>query len=149
MHADILTYLNTQRIGVIALEMPDGSPHASTVHFAHVGDMPVFIFETDRRYKKSEALHVRPISRASLVIGFEESKKSCTLQIDGEARIIGADEQEKIDAYLSKFPEKSAKAQGENVIFFELKPTWWRFTVFGRVEGMTVYLSDGTVKVGK
>jgi len=34
----ILDYLKDQRVGVLAVEMLDGSPHGATVHFAHTED---------------------------------------------------------------------------------------------------------------
>jgi len=141
MHPDALTFLDSQRVCVLAIEMPDGSPHASTVHFAHIGEEPVFVFETDKRYRKYEALTTRPISRASLAVGFEEGQNSKTLQVDGEAGLLSADDQ-LVQKYLERFPEKIEKAKGENVTFFQFKPTWWRFTDWGRPSGKTILASD-------
>ena len=50
MDNSVIEYLKTQRVGVLAVEMPDGSPHAATVHFAHTESPLVFYFETNRDY---------------------------------------------------------------------------------------------------
>lgn len=125
MDQDIRQYLNGERTCVVAVEMMDGSPHASTVHFATAEDPFCFIFETDKTYRKSEPLFGRETSRASVVVGTVEGKTE-TLQLDGAVSLTN-DETLKA-TYLAKFPEKVAKAQGENVIFFTFSPTWWRFT---------------------
>ena len=53
MDRDIIGYLEKERTCVVAVEMMDGSPHASTVHFAVVEDPLCFVFETDKTYRKS------------------------------------------------------------------------------------------------
>lgn len=140
MNKDILEYLNTQRISVLAVEMPDGSPHAATVHFAHTEEPFLFIFETYTEYRKSEALLEGKKSRASLVVGFHEENPK-TLQLDGEVSIIEK-EDPLVELYLNKFPEKKEKAKATKVIFFTFTPTWWRFTDFTRPEGKLILVSD-------
>jgi len=70
-----------------------------------------------------------------------------TLQLDGEARILSAADSALKEMYLTKFPEKRAKAEGEKVVFFTFTPTWWRFTDWTRPEGKTIFTSDGQVVV--
>ncbi len=79
MQKEIIDYINTQRVGVLAIEMLDGAPHGATVHFAFDEKNQVFYFETYREYRKTEALFGRETSRASLVIGTSEDTK-ITLQ---------------------------------------------------------------------
>ncbi len=145
MHEEALRFLASQRVGVIAIEMMDGAPHAATVHVANDGS--TLIFETERQYRKAEPLLNRPRSRASVAIGWDEVH-SQTLQLDGEVELI-----EKIDPladlYLKKFPKKVEKAKEERMIFFKFTPSWWRFTDWTRPEGKTIYLSDGSVTVKK
>ena len=144
---EVLKFLDTQRVCVFAIEMPDGSPHASTVHFASLGTEPIFMFETSRRYRKAEALFYRLQSRASLAAGFEEGSNSKTLQVDGVAELVTNNDPLMSD-YLKKFPEKVKKLEDPNIIFFKFIPTWWQFTDWSRPEGKTVYLSDGSVTIG-
>jgi hypothetical protein len=43
MNKEILDYIKSQRVCVLAVEMMDSSPHAATVHFAHM-DNPLMFF---------------------------------------------------------------------------------------------------------
>ena len=144
MPVEILEYLKTQRVAVLAVEMMDGSPHAATVHFAHNDDPLFFVFETEKGYRKTEPLFGREVSRASLVVGFDESNLQ-TLQLDGTVQLLKDDSQR--GPYLAKFPSKQGKLDDPDVVMFAFTPTWWRFTDWTRPEGKTIINSDGTVTV--
>ena len=137
-----------QRVGVLAVEMLDGSPHAATVHFAHTEGPLIFIFLTERGYRKSEPLLARKITRASMVLGSNESDMR-TLQLDGEARLLGGGDEHLKDAYFAKFPKKKERFQPPNDIFFLFTPRWWRFTDWTRPEGKTIYTSDDAIVTSK
>jgi general stress protein 26 len=138
MAPEARTYLETQRVGVIAVEMPDGSPHAATVHFAHTADPLQFIFLTGRGYRKAEPLLSGPNIRASFVVGATEENKK-TLQLDGIASLTSDDDL--IDAYYAKFADKDRAKLTQEDIFFVFRPTWWRFTDYTTPGGKTVYSS--------
>ncbi|MBI5470157.1 pyridoxamine 5'-phosphate oxidase family protein [Candidatus Kaiserbacteria bacterium] len=139
MNQEILAYLKSQRVGVFAIEMLDGSPHAATVHYANT-DGPVFIFETDRVYRKSEPLLARKESRASMVVGSNEGDMK-TLQLDGIASMI-AEDSPLLETYFAKFPEKKAKYAPPKSLFFTFTPTWWRFTDWTKPKGKTIATSN-------
>lgn len=145
MPKEILDYLNTKRVGVLAVEMLDGSPHAATVHFAYDEDSGLFLFETDRRYRKSEPLFGKEATRASFVIGFEETNTK-TLQLDGIAQLVKTEAGKELfeKVYYGKFPEKAEKAKklGDNWVSFSFKPTWWRFTVWTEDKGKVIISSE-------
>lgn len=142
MNQDVLNFIKEKRVGVIALEMLDGSPHAATVHYANTDDPLMFFFETDPQYRKAGPLVGRELSRASLVIGSDESDMR-TLQIDGQARVIKAEEKALFDEiYYGKFPEKLAKFANREMVFFALIPTWWRYTDWTRPEGNLILSSE-------
>lgn len=141
MNQSILDYIKTQRVGVLAVEMFDGSPHAATVHFAHTEDPLVFYFETYREYRKAESLFGRDKTRASFVIGSDESNMK-TLQLDGIIELLKPTEEVGESIYLGKFPEKKEKAKDPKFVFFKLTPTWWRFTDWTNPEGKTILLSE-------
>jgi uncharacterized protein YhbP (UPF0306 family) len=142
MKQEILDYIKSQRVGVLAVEMLDGSPHGATVHFANTESPLQFFFETYREYRKAEALFGRDISRASFVIGSDESNMK-TLQLDGEIRLIKTEEKQIIDeVYLGKFPEKKEKSKEPKVVFFTFIPKWWRFTDWTKPEGKIILTSD-------
>lgn len=130
MQKEIIEYLNSQNIGVLALEMPDGSPHAAAMHFALSKDGLAFYFETNKKYRKAEALLGVESVPASLVVGASESNPR-TLQVDGAACIIPEKEKAAFEeAYFAKFPNKKAKAADPDLIFFKLTPTWWKYFDF-------------------
>lgn len=144
MTQEILDYVNNQRIAVLAVEMMDGSPHAATVHYANTDNPLTFLFETDRQYRKAEALFGRKASRASLVIGFDEGEMK-TLQIDGEVKLVEEAEKELfLETYHKKFPEKVAMADKHDLVFFTLTPTWWRYTDWTKPKGKTILSSTNT-----
>ena len=142
MNQAILDYIKTQRAGVLAVEMLDGSPHAATVHFAHTENPLVLYFETDRDYRKSEPLFGREVTRASFVIGSNETDMK-TFQLDGEARLAKGTEKEVFDqVYFGKFPEKLKKSQNPKCVFFLFIPKWWRFTDWTTPNGKVILTSE-------
>src|SRR5437016_1341980 len=101
MNSEVLEYLKTQRVCVIAVQMPDGSPHAATVHFTYIEDPLTFIVLTSPESRKFEALAKGNI-QASMVIGTTE-EGTHTLQLDGEIRLT--DNKEFRQLYDAKFPK--------------------------------------------
>jgi general stress protein 26 len=134
-----LEYLKTQRVGVLAVEMPDGAPHAATVHFAHSEDPLLFIFMTNRKYRKFEPVKDGREARASLVIGTEEGINK-TIQMDGVLK--ESTDAALIDIYRQKFPEKDLSNLVEKDVILTFMPTWWRFSDFNAPEGKLVVSSD-------
>jgi uncharacterized protein YhbP (UPF0306 family) len=142
MQKEILDFINSQRICVLAFEMLDGSPHASTVHFAFEDKSGTFFFETYNIYRKGEVLLKKDLVRASVVVGFDESKMK-TLQLDGEARLIKSEEKAWYDGvYFGKFPEKKEKALDPKFLFFSFTPNWWRYTDWTHKDGKAIITSD-------
>ena len=87
MNKEALEFLKKERVGVLSVEMMDGSPHGATVHYAHTEDPLIFYFETYREYRKAEPLFGREKTRASFVVGSDESNMK-TLQLDGEVCLL-------------------------------------------------------------
>ena len=141
MPQKIKEYLDTQRVGVLAVQMLDGTPHGATVHFAHTTEPFEFTFETYRDYRKCEPLFVQDTTSATFVIGFTEGKQ--TLQMDGAAQLIDTTD-ERVELYLQKFPEKREKFadMGDKAVWFTFTPTWWRFTDWDTPDGKTIVSSE-------
>lgn len=140
MNQEILEYIKSQRVGVLALEMLDGSPHAATVHFTIVESPIFFIFETSAKSRKAEPILKNQITRASLVIGSDERNMK-TLQFDGHVELLKADDPS-IDTYLDEFPEKKLKVQkSQDIIFFKFIFSWWRYTDWTKPEGKLILSS--------
>jgi general stress protein 26 len=141
MRPEVLEYLKTQKVGVLAVEMLDGSPHGATVHFAYTENPFVFYFETNREYRKAAPILHNKKTRASFVVGTDPAEPK-TLQMDGIVKILTARERKIFDrVYLPKFPEKNEKAKLAKVIFFKFTPTWWRFTDWTAPQGKLILTS--------
>lgn len=134
MPEEAVAYLTQERVGVLAVQMPDGTPHAATVHFAYTGSAVAIL--TDRDSRKVEALAAQPSTRASFVIGFREGKDAKTLQMDGTVAAATGP----IAAYFEKFPEKREFEKDHDVLFLTFTPSWWRFTDY--TAGKHVLVSD-------
>lgn len=141
MPQEILDYIKTQRVGVLAVEMMDGSPHAATVHFAHTENPFILYFETYQEYRKAEALLGREQSRASFVVGSDEGNMK-TLQLDGIIELLKPEEMEEYNRiYFIKFPNKLEKYKEKKFLCFKFSPTWWRFTDWTGAEGKKIITS--------
>ena len=140
--SEVIEYLKTQRIGVLTVEMLDGSPHGATVHFAHTDEPLVFYFETYREYRKAEPILAQRTTRATFVIGVSEDDRK-TLQLDGTLELIKPEEKGLFDRiYLGKFPDKLEKSKDPKSIFFKFTPHWWRFSDWTRKEGKLIIDSN-------
>lgn len=137
MHQDILSYIRSQKIAVLAVEMQDGSPHAATVHYAHSEEPLQFFFETSKYSRKCEPILSGNDIRASLVIGFTEGDR--TLQLDGTIKMLSEDDEIFESVYWGKFPDKKGKYQ--EVAFLSFTPSWWRFTDWTSPEGKIIICS--------
>ncbi len=143
MNQEILDFLKSERIGVLSVEMLDGSPHGATVHFAHADTPLGFFFLTDKEGKKCEPLLVRGKTRASFVVGFDESQMK-TFQLDGEVKIVESEEDKKmcLDVYFGKFPEKKKWLNEKDSVFLSFTPNWWRFSDYKKPKGEKIITSD-------
>ncbi len=122
MNQQALDFLKTQRVGVLAVAMPDGSPHGATLHFAHTPDTLEFIFLTERTYRKFEPLRTKKETRASFVVGTSEEDMQ-TMQMDGILSEIH--DMSETQTYRAKFTEKDLSDLDENNdVFLVFKPTW-------------------------
>jgi len=139
---EVFDYLKTQRVGVLAVEMPDGSPHGATLHFAHTENPLEFFFVTKDGSRKSRALSSKKVSSASFVVGTDE-KDMRTLQLDGEVKIVNPEDHKMFEeVYFSKLPDKKGKFELSEVVTFTFIPTWWRFTDWTTPKGKVILSSE-------
>lgn len=142
MKKEILEYIQSQRIGVFAVEMLDGSPHGATVHFAHTEEPRCFYFETAKSYRKAEPIQNKGQVRATLVVGSDESNMK-TLQLDGYVSLLDISEENDFKKlYFGKFPEKIGKSYGDTEIYFKFVPKWWRYTDWNTPNGKEITVSE-------
>ena len=135
MPQEALDCLNSQRVGVLAVKMLDGTPHGATVHFAYRLEPLTFIFLTTPTYRKLEPLRFGE-TPATFVVGTTEELNK-TLQMDGLANLEDTEELRNI--YFTKFPEKLGKHPED--VFFTFSPSWWRYTDWTLPQGKTIWSS--------
>ena len=144
MNKEVVTFLRTQRVGVLAVLMPNGKPHAASLHFAHCEGPFVFFFETQKSYQKAEPLLAQEKTNASFVVGVDDSNMK-TVQLDGTISIITDEEKELFEStYYTKFPEKMQSKGDAGALFFKFVPDFWKFTDWTRPEGKFVLKSEKT-----
>jgi uncharacterized protein YhbP (UPF0306 family) len=122
MPSEVLKYIRQKKVCVLALRMPDGSPHAATVHFAYDERQSIFIIMTNPNYRKYAALAAGP-AQASLVVGSEEDAAQ-TLQLDGTAQLSNDAILKQL--YADRFPGAIEKHNKD--VLFTFTPNWWRFS---------------------
>jgi uncharacterized protein YhbP (UPF0306 family) len=138
---EAVEYLKTERIGVLAVKMLDGSPHGATVHFAHTEEPLEFLIQTGTDCMKSEPLLKNGSTEASFIVGQDENNMK-TLQLDGIARVATENEEDSfMDTYLGKFPSKEERVKDPEAVFIIFTPTWWRFTDWKTPEGKKIWSS--------
>lgn len=142
MNKTILNFLRDQRVAVVAVSLPDGTPHASTVHFSHREEPLAFYIMTDRTYRKCEPLLGGSSARASLVIGMSEEDMK-TLQMDGEVELV-SDEVEIArlkPPHFEKIPDAKQYEDDPDTVFLRFIPSWWRYSDY-TAEPKVVYASS-------
>lgn len=142
MREEVINYLKKERTCVLAVEMPDGSPHAATVHYVHTLDPFQIVFLTEKGYKKAQPFMEKTDVRSAVVIGTQEQEMK-SIQLNGTAKVT--QDQDLIDAYYHKFQEKDKKNLTSEDVFLLFTPSWWRFTDWTLPEGKTIFESDGKV----
>ncbi len=130
MNIKAFNYLQKNRVGCLAVTLPDGAPHAATVHYSDTTDPLVIYIQTGKGTKKGEALSSGEALAASFVVGFSE-EEWITLQLDGKARLLKTDEEiaQFQTTHYAKNPE-AEKHAGSSTAYIEFRPTWYRFSDF-------------------
>lgn len=139
MDKRVLYFLQSQRICVLAVTMPGGTPHGATLHVAFNPKTNQFYFSTDPKYMKAQALEPGTSTTATIVIGTDEREMK-TFQADGVASRVSAEDIALVsEIYLNKFPEKQGKFL--NNFYFAFTPRWWRFTDWTTPQGKQIISS--------
>lgn len=118
---------------MLCVAMPDGTPHAATVHYSHT-DEPLAVYVSTRaNSRKCEPLLTGETVKASFVVGFSE-EDMLTLQMDGEAsRIVDQSELTRVqEIHYHKHPHAEKYKDSPDTAFLKFVPTWWRFSDYSQ-----------------
>lgn len=141
MNPIALKLLEKERICVLSVVLPDGSPHGAVVHYSQQTE-PVKLFIQTSPTVKTEAIKsAGGTAKASVVVGLNEPD-FVTLQMRGNVRIV-SDNSELENIYkihYAKHPE-AEQYKSPKTIFLEFVPTWWRYTDFN-TDPETIVISE-------
>ncbi len=129
MTQEIKDFLGQNRIAVVTILLPDGSPHGATVHYSHINEPLEIYVSTDKNSKKCQALQTGESAKASCVIGFNEEEMK-TMQMDGDiTQITDAEELRRVDAiHYAKHPHAAKYKDAPERVTLKFIPIWWRYS---------------------
>lgn len=123
---DCLGFLDTHRVGVLAVLQPSGEPHAAVMHFSVNPAGPELYFSTDRNSVKVSGLGQQ--DAAAFATGWSEEDWT-TIQLRGTLRAAVSSELESIHArHYKKHPQSEAFRDDPDTVFLILRPTWLRYS---------------------
>ncbi len=127
MEQKVVDFLTSERMSVMAVDLPSGTPHASAMHFVYHD--AVLYFCTHSHSRKLAGL-MSGSEPGSVVVGFSEADW-VTVQLDGQIQKIDSpvEKEEAKRLILAKYPE-SSKYMDESAVFLKFTPTWYRYTDF-------------------
>ena len=130
MDSNIIKFLTRERVCVLSITLPDGTPHSATMHYSEEFNPLKLFIQTSNTTTKVQAFLDGEIKRAAVVIGFSE-KDWLTLQMRGTIRIVSnPKELETIyKIHYKKHPD-AEQYKGPKTVFLEFTPTWCRYTDF-------------------
>lgn len=123
--AELLDFVRSHRLAVVATISPAGNPQAAVVGFAATEDLEI-VFDTVDATRKVANLRRNPA--IALVIGWDEE---CTVQIEGVADEPAGPELEALkDTYFGRFPDGRVRARWPGITYIRVRPIWLRYSDF-------------------
>lgn len=139
MNDTIITFLNANHIGVLTTILPDGMPHAATMHYASNTKGDTFVFFTKEKSRKCSHFEVNQEYKAALVIGFSEEEWT-EVQMEGTLKKLARESSEEaLQIFTSKY-EKAMLDEEHVVLVFT--PTWWRYSKMRPKPGVIISSED-------
>jgi PPOX class probable F420-dependent enzyme len=125
--SEILEFLCSHRLCVVATTSSDGRPQAAVVGYGASDDLEI-VFDTLSSTRKYENL--RRDARVALVIGWDDER---TLQIEGCADFPEGDELARIrECYFAAYPDGRDRLAWAGISHVRVRPTWLRYSDFGK-----------------
>jgi pyridoxine/pyridoxamine 5'-phosphate oxidase len=141
---DLLKFMRTQTNVVQATVSPDGSPQAAVVGIA-VTDQFEIVFDSLETTRK--ALNLLKNPKITFVIGGLIPGDERTLQYEGVVDRPSGVELEALKAiYYAKFPSGPTRLAWLGLIYLRARPTWIRYTDFGKKPIERIELDSGQLK---
>lgn len=125
LQSQVLAFLKSQKLAVIATNSADGAPESALVGVAVTPQLEL-VFDTVCTTRK--AINLRRDPRISAVIGLADEE---TLQMEGVAdEPIGHDLNQVRDIYFQAYPDGRERLNWVGITHFRVHPTWICFTSY-------------------
>jgi len=124
---EILDFVKTNNLAVIATADTNGKPEAAVVEFGELKDLTIIIdlLDTSRKYK-----NLKDNKNVAVVIGWDNE---ITVQMDTLASELSGDELKIAkNAYFAKNPRAKKWEDKPGIVYFALKPVWAHYSNVGK-----------------
>lgn len=119
---EVFSFVNRERLGVLATAREDGSPEAALMGFAVTPELEI-VFDTVKSSRKYAILKKNPA--VAWVIG---STTEVTVQYEGVAQELEGEELAKYKkTYFAAFPDGPARESWPGITYFVVRPKWVRY----------------------
>jgi PPOX class probable F420-dependent enzyme len=126
---DVIAFMRTQMLGVVATNGPDGQPQAALVGIA-VSDGCEIVFDAAGASRKLRNLRLDP--HIALVIGGTADDER-TVQFEGVADEPAGAERERIrEVYFARYPGGRDRLAWEGITHVRVRPHWLRYSDFNQ-----------------
>lgn len=131
MDSSILKFVTSERVCVLSVCMPNGTPHSASMHFSSQTEPFTIIIGTEKTTKKVQGLLNGQLTKASVVVGFDDTQMK-TLQMDGTIKLItdGTALNTVHRVHYAKHPGAEKYKDLPDTCFLVFTPAWWRYSDF-------------------
>jgi pyridoxine/pyridoxamine 5'-phosphate oxidase len=138
---ELLAFMRRHRVAVQTSVSEVGAPQAAIVGIAVSDDFEV-IFDTLQASRKAQNLRKNP--RMALVLGGWGPGEEWTIQYEGIAEEPKAAELERVrELYFAVYPDGRERLAWPGLIHVRVRPTWMRYSSFGRTPEEILEFSAG------
>ncbi len=123
--AELVGFVRSRGLAVVATRGPDGAPQAALVGIAAT-DTGELVFDCSRESRKYVNIERHP--EVAVVVGWDDE---VTVQIEGLADVLTGDELKRCtEAYFAQYPDGRARAQSPEIGHIRVTPRWLRHSDF-------------------
>jgi len=139
--AELLAFLREQRYAVEASVSAVGQPQAAVVGVVVTDEFEI-VFDTLGTTRKMANLRANP--RIALAIGSLQAGEERGVQYEGLADEPRGVELARVqELYFAKFPEGRARLAWPGITYVRVRPTWLRYSDYGRSEPLILEFTAG------
>ncbi len=121
--ADVLAFIGSKRLAVIATVDGAGRPEAALIGYAFDPGFGL-VFDTSGLSRK--ACNLRARAEAAAVIGWDDET---TVQLEGTAREpVGQELGRAKQVYFAIWPDGRAREAWQDIAYFVIEPNWIRYS---------------------